>query len=126
MTENTRTAAQQRGDRAENLACDYLRQQNLSLIERNFRCRYGEIDLIMRDGSYTVFIEVRARSKSTFADAAESIDARKQRKIIAASQAYLQKNPSARHGPVRIDVVTLDSTAANTRVQWLKDAIQAN
>ena len=70
------------GKLAEKKACDYLQQQGLKLIEKNYYCRSGEIDLIMLDKQELVFIEVRYRKSRTFGSAAESIDARKRNKII--------------------------------------------
>lgn len=68
------------GSEAENLAAHYLQQQHLFLIARNYRCRYGEIDLIMRDQSMLVFIEVKMRTHHSFGGAIQSITKLKQQK----------------------------------------------
>uniref|UniRef100_E6QUB7 Putative endonuclease n=1 Tax=mine drainage metagenome TaxID=410659 RepID=E6QUB7_9ZZZZ len=106
------------GAQAESRAADYLIEQGLTLVERNFRCRGGEIDLIMRDGAYLVFIEVRQRTHSRFGGALESIDARKQRKLMTAAQLYLARY--TRLPPCRFDVVLIEGKTA--ALQWLRNA----
>ncbi len=108
-----------KGAEAEQLAADYLLGQGLHLVARNFRCRGGEIDLVMRDGATLVFVEVRARSSAAFGGAAESISSAKQARIILAAQHFL-----ARHGidaPCRFDAVLLQAG----RLQWLRAAFEA-
>jgi putative endonuclease len=105
------------GVRAEQLAADYLQRHGLKLLDRNYRCRFGEIDLILRDGDALVFVEVRKRSNSGYGGAAGSIDSHKQRRIVLTAQHYmasLRADP-----PCRFDAVLLD---ANDRVEWLKNA----
>ena len=67
---------------AEKQACDYLMSQGLKWVESNYRCQLGEIDLIMRDKEYLVFVEVRARASRDFGGALESVGYRKQQKIL--------------------------------------------
>ena len=110
------------GAQAEQLAAQYLQQQGLKLIEQNYRCRFGEIDLIMRDGTTVVFIEVRMRHHVGFGGAAASIDARKQKRIISTAQQYLAG--LVRVPPCRFDAVLLDD-AQGSRMQWLKNAFDA-
>ena len=108
------------GGRAEDRALTHLEQAGLTLLERNFRCRSGEIDLIMRDGATLVFVEVRMRRQSRFGTAAESIDTRKLRKIRSAADFWLR---CAWNGTskTRIDVVTLDGSDSRTaRIAWLR------
>jgi len=114
-----RTAKQIQGQAGEDDALDYLRQNGLVLVERNFRCKGGEIDLIMRQQAALVFVEVRKRADNRHGGAAASVTASKQARLILAAQIYLQryKNP-----PVcRFDVVAIDGTVLN----WLKNAIEA-
>jgi putative endonuclease len=108
------------GAEAEQLAASYLQRQGLTLVESNYRCRFGEIDLILRDGPTLVFAEVRQRSRGDFGGAAASIDARKQQRIILAAQHYL--STLARMPPCRFDAVLLDAAA---RIEWIKDAFRA-
>ena len=111
-----RTRKQQTGDRAEQAARRYLEAQGLRHVTSNFRCRYGEIDLIMRDADSLVFVEVRARRHRNWGTAAESVDARKQQKLIRSAQAWLQRHPHK--GPCRFDVVTCQAG----ELEWLRDA----
>ncbi len=74
------------GDRAEQIAAGYLQRKGLALIETHYRCRWGEIDLILRDLDTVVFTEVRLRRSKGFGGAAYSVDARKQARIIATAR----------------------------------------
>ena len=106
-----------RGRDAEKQALEFLRRRGLSKVERNYRCRFGEIDLIMRDGQTLVFVEVRMRASSSFGGAGESIDAHKQRKLLSAARHYigtLGKLPEC-----RFDAVLLNG---DTEVEWIKNA----
>lgn len=93
------------GSSAERRAEAFLVQQGLTLVARNFRCRMGEIDLIMRDSATLVFVEVRQRRHAAFGGALESIDHHKQRKLTACAEVYLSRLP--RLPPCRFDVVLL-------------------
>ena len=113
---------QAKGAAAEQLAADYLQRQGLKLLERNFRVRGGEIDLICRDGKATVFVEVRLRSRGDFGGAAASITAAKQARLILAARHWL-----LRHGetPCRFDCILLDGLESNN-IEWLCDAFAAD
>lgn len=111
---------QQQGQAAEERACRYLQQQGLELIERNYRCRQGEIDLIMRDGRCTVFVEVRSRRSAAFGGAAESVGHVKQARVIAAASHYLQRHAVLAQHPARFDVIAITADA----LEWFKDAFQ--
>lgn len=111
----SRRTGQQQEQRAE----AYLLAAGLTLLERNYFCPRGEIDLIMRDQSQLVFIEVRYRRSRGFASAAESVDHRKQQRLIATAQHYLQKNAGLRNPPCRFDVLACDGGAEWT---WIKNA----
>lgn len=113
-----------RGQAAEGLACDYLQRQGLQLLQRNFRCRRGELDLVMRQGDTTVFVEVRFRTPSAFADGIASVDRHKQARLLAAAQYYLQQHPDAARGPCRFDVVAVTPTGGENRVEWITNAIE--
>ncbi len=115
------------GQQAEQTACDYLQQHGLVLLEQNYHCRRGEIDLIMRDDKTLVFVEVRARRSDRFGSALESITADKQSRIIATAQHYLQQNRFQQN--CRFDVVALRiaQTADSQQHQvsdWIRDAFQ--
>lgn len=113
---------QGKGAAAEQLAADYLLRRGLLLIERNFRVRGGEIDLICRDGKTTVFVEVRLRSGGEYGGAAASITATKQTRLILAARHWL-----LRHGetPCRFDCVLLDGLGSNN-IEWLRGAFAAD
>jgi putative endonuclease len=105
------------GDAMERLAEDYLRRHRLQPVARNHRCRFGEIDLVMRDGATLVFVEVRYRSSDHFGTAAETVDRRKQRRLTAAASHYLQGHPTVL--PCRFDVVAV---GGGDRIEWIKNA----
>ena len=110
------------GAQAEQLAAQFLQQQGLKLVAQNYRSRFGEIDLIMQDGTMLVFIEVRLRRNAGFGGAAASIDTHKQQRIIRTAQQYLAS--LARTPPCRFDAVLLDDMQG-CNMQWLKNAFDA-
>ncbi len=115
----TRTSKQVSGDAAEDAALAFLRGEGLRQVERNFRCKGGEIDLIMQDGDTLVFVEVRQRSKDRFGGALASVTRAKQRRLIVAAQIFLQRY---RMPPAcRFDVIGYDGD----RMNWLKNAVEA-
>ncbi|HJW53693.1 MAG TPA: YraN family protein [Burkholderiaceae bacterium] len=114
-----RTDKQLRGQAAEDAALAHLERHGLILIERNFRCKGGEIDLVMRQRDSLVFIEVRKRSSARYGGAAASVTTAKQTRLTIAAQVYLMryKTPPA----CRFDVVAIDGEA----LTWLQNAIDA-
>lgn len=112
------------GRQAEQLACAFLQGQGLTLLERNYQCRLGEIDLVMQQGDATVFVEVRYRGASALVDAAGSVDRRKQAKLLATAQYYLQRHPRQARKPCRIDVIAVSPATAQNRIQWITNAIE--
>ena len=115
---------QKRGKDAEQHALLYLSKQKLRLIEQNFNCRFGEIDLIMQDGECIVFIEVRLRTHAEFGGAAASVTITKQRKIIKTAQLYLNQHPRLQNKNCRFDVIAYEYDAAPTHPLWYKDAFR--
>jgi len=106
------------GARAEDLCADLLRAAGLRLIERNWRCRLGEIDLIAEEAGTLVFAEVRMRGgPGAFGGAAESVTAAKRARLIAAARLYLMRRPDA---ACRFDVFLVDG--APRHVQWIRNA----
>jgi putative endonuclease len=114
-----RTAAQETGFSAEDQAARFLAEQGLAIVDRNYRTRFGEIDLVARDGATLVFVEVRSRAPGGFGDAAESVTEAKRRRIESAARLYLSS--FKREPPCRFDVVTLDGG----RPAWLRAAFDA-
>jgi putative endonuclease len=120
----TTTAA---GRRGEDLACRHLESQGLRLLERNHRCRAGEIDLVMLDSSTLVIIEVRSRSSAEHGSAAATVGTRKQRRFILAARHLMLTRPAYRRLAARFDVVAIDAAAVgeSPRVTWIRDAFRA-
>jgi putative endonuclease len=106
------------GAPAERLAAAFLERQGLKILERNYRCRFGEIDLVALSGAVLVFIEVRARRSEAYGGAAGSITAAKRRRIVAAARHYLARERVSR--PCRFDVVLV--RGARQEIEWLTDA----
>ncbi len=109
------------GSASEDRACAYLQQQGLVLVTRNYRCRLGELDLIMQDGENLVFVEVRYRRQAWYGGALASVDAHKQRRLIAAAKHYLAYHPT--DAPCRFDVIAMDGTG---QLQWIQGAFDAH
>lgn len=109
------------GQYAETLACQYLIDQGLQLVERNFRSRGGELDLIMQDRDMWVFVEVRQRVSPQYGSAAETVTRHKQRRLIKAAAYYLQRRRI--DAPCRFDVVAINSNHPSD-IDWIKDAFQ--
>jgi putative endonuclease len=109
-----------RGDAAEEKARQFLIGKGLTPIYRNFRCKQGELDLIMQDGKVLVIVEVRFRKSGRYGSAAESITRTKQSRIIAATQVYLTQQKL--DCPVRFDVVAI---TGNGGIDWITHAFSA-
>jgi putative endonuclease len=115
------SATQASGGEAEEVAAEFLAGQGLAIVARNYRTRFGEIDLVARDGETLVFVEVRMRrASSQFGGAAGSIDSRKRARIAAAARQFLQR--IGREPPCRFDVVTLDGG----KPTWLRGAFEVS
>lgn len=123
-TPSQRPAAQAplaRGQAYEAQARAFLEAQGLVWIASNHRCRFGEIDLIMRDHQVLAFIEVRFRRSFSHGGAAASVDAHKQRRLIMAARHYLSRHPTEQ--PCRFDVIAIDGEAA---IRWIKGAFDVS
>lgn len=110
------------GAQAEALAAIFLERHGLSILERNHRCRGGEVDLICRDGSSVVFVEVRLRNTNAHGGAAGSITPAKRRRLILAARHWLAGRPEM---PSRFDAVLLDRLDANA-IEWVKNAFSVD
>lgn len=108
-----------KGGEAERAAEAYLLSRGLRLVERNWRCKGGEIDLVMRDGATLVFVEVRARAGMAFGGAAASITAGKQARVVLAARHYLAAG--GLDAPCRFDAVLVQGG----RLEWLRGAFEA-
>ncbi|ARN74879.1 YraN family protein [Oceanicoccus sagamiensis] len=117
------TKASDTGAAAEQKARQWLQQQGLSYIASNYRCKAGEIDIIMRDGQQLVFVEVRYRKQGSFGDGLESVTWRKQQKLLKAAACYLQEKKRLNSMPCRFDVVAAKPGCHDQlHWTWVKDA----
>ena len=109
------------GGQFESLAADYLMKKGFRIIERNFRCRQGEIDLIAEDGGYLVFTEVKYRSSDAEGDPLEAVDLRKIRKITYTARVFLMMNGLPDTTPCRFDVIGIH----DGRITHIENAFDA-
>jgi len=117
----------QRGRHFEAVAAEYLEEHGLVVLERGYRCRLGEIDLVCAEFQTLVIVEVRARSSGAVASAIESIDARKRARIVNATRHFLMRRSEWRNARIRFDVVAFDAIdSAEARISWLRNAFDAS
>lgn len=138
LTSRVQGISQRIGANAERYALHYLQRQGLQLLVKNYHSRYGEIDLIMLEQDCVVFVEVRARKHNAWLSASESVDRRKQQKIIKTAQHYLQNYAIYADKDCRFDVIAIDyradeidkadmtsvchETLLDSTVQWIQNA----
>ncbi|EKG35557.1 hypothetical protein Pav013_4096 [Pseudomonas syringae pv. avellanae str. ISPaVe013] len=121
-----RSTRQQAGREAEAFALQFLQQQGLRLIEQNWLCKRGELDLVMLDGDTVVFVEVRYRRHSGWGGAMESVDFRKQEKLVTAAQLFLQHATAWANYPCRFDVVAIEGEPGKAApLKWIKSAFDS-
>ncbi|MCI6858607.1 MAG: YraN family protein [Eubacterium sp.] len=109
----------ERGRLGEQEAASFLLQRGVLIRERNFRCRFGEIDLIGEGEGYLLVIEVKTRRKQCAGYGAEAVDLKKQKKICLTLRYYLAKEKLSDHVPVRFDVIVVDRAG---HCRWIKNA----
>ena len=112
------------GKDAETGALNYLKSRGLRLVESNYRCRAGEIDLVMFQGADLVFIEVRYRRDQRFGGALQSIGPRKITRIKRTAESWLLANPECDFDGCRFDVVAVTGIGPSLEYQWVRDAFQ--
>ena len=120
----------EQGQYTESLACQYLEDKGYKLIERNFHCRFGEIDLIMQKNDSLVFVEVRYRRSNNFGSGAESVTASKQSKLIKTASAYLQQHAKLNKYSARFDVISIAGPIETNNIKdidfnWIENAFWA-
>ena len=132
-TKNCKQPANKPGDLAEKQAWEFLLKQGMSSVARNYHCRYGEIDIITLDINVLVFTEVRLRTNSKWGSGAETVDRRKQKKIIITAQHFLQQYKKYRRCDCRFDVIAAsyktDYPGDNTvqfDLNWIPNAFDAS
>jgi putative endonuclease len=115
------------GRRGEDLARRHLEARGLEFLECNYRCRAGEIDLVMLEGSTLVMVEVRSRASAEHGSAAASVGPLKQRRFILAARHLMLTRPAYRRMAARFDVVAIDAAGRDTPplVTWIRDAFRA-
>ena len=112
------------GKLGESLACAELERRGYAILARRYRTRFGEIDIVARDGDATVFVEVKARAGDEFGGGAAAVTARKQRRITYMATDYLSRHQL--HGtPCRFDVVTVDVVGDRARVEVYPHAFES-
>lgn len=116
----------EKGAYAEDKAYRFLLAKGLSFIQRNYYCKLGEIDLIMKDKDYIVFVEVRYRKNNNLGQAAMSIGYHKQTKLIKTANHYLLYRSQYGNCPCRFDVVLLSLSIKHPKIEWIKDAFSLN
>jgi len=113
------------GEYAESISRDYLQQQGLKILQHNYSCQRGEIDIIAREGKTTVFVEVRYRKTTQYGFAEETINIKKQQKLQFTAQTWLQKNKRANLGPSRFDVIAITGEPVMQNIRWIKNAFES-
>ena len=106
----------------EELALAHLVANGLRLVTRNYRCKLGEIDLVMLDGETLVHVEVRCRASNEYGGAAASITWQKQRKLVKTAEHLLMKNPALRRHRARFDVIAITTQNVTPQIEWIKSA----
>jgi putative endonuclease len=114
------------GSAWEDIAEKRLSASGLRTLARNWHCRHGELDLVMRDGDSVVFVEVRYRGGGRFGGGIESVHAGKQRRLIAAASLFLQSQPALARLPCRFDVVALGGRREDPDWEWLRGAFEVS
>jgi putative endonuclease len=116
-----------RGRHWEAVAADYLEDRGLVVLARGYRCRLGELDLVCHNRDVLIVVEVRARAKSSFGSAIETIGPHKRARIVQATRHFLMRRPEWHEAPIRFDVVTFDAIdTEEPAIQWIQDAFQAS
>ena len=114
----------QSGKQAEQIAHDYLKAKGLRLIQANYRCRVGELDLVMLDGLVLVIVEVRYRKTSRIAGPMQTIDSRKRHRLALAARHFLMRHDHLQERPVRFDVIGLTGSMDKPSISWAKNALE--
>jgi putative endonuclease len=113
------------GEAGEDLACDYLRARGYQILERNFRCRSGEVDIVAREGSATVFVEVKDRRGGSHGEGFEAVTFGKRLRLIRAARLYAASKGVSEQ-PIRFYVVSIDRADGRSRVRHDQDAFDVD
>lgn len=110
------------GSQLETFAKTILLKEGCKIVQLNYQCRLGEIDIIIKDGNTLVFVEVRYRKHAMFGGAVASVDYRKQQKLIKAAQQYLVENKLTNNTICRFDVFAVEGPIDRLEYEWIKNA----
>jgi len=110
------------GNQLETFAKTILEKEGCKIVALNFQCKLGEIDIIARDGSTLIFVEVRYRKHANFGGALASVDYKKQQKLIKTAQLYLIENKLTNNTSCRFDVFAIEGPVNRLEYNWLKNA----
>ncbi|MDM8532264.1 YraN family protein [Anaerolineales bacterium HSG25] len=111
------------GNQGESIAVEYLIQQGFSIIERNWRCAIGEVDIVAQQAEVLVFVEVRTRHGQKYGRATESITPTKQQRLIALAETYLQQHEDYADSAWRIDVVAIQLGRHAPQIEHVENAV---
>ena len=114
--------AAEKGRGGERAAARYLQARGLRILFRGYRCRFGEIDLVCRDGSTLVLVEVRRRAAGAIVSAAASVGAAKQRRLTATARHLLMTHPQFAEMSMRFDVVAITDHGNELQIDWIRQA----
>ncbi len=112
------------GEEIEILVCDHLTLQGAHILERNYRCRQGEVDIIALDGRYLCFIEVKFRNNPKYGEPQEAVNRSKQKRICNVSEFYLYSKYKSFDVPVRYDVIAVSPNDGMYTLNWIKNAFE--
>ena len=106
----------------EDLAAQYLEKQGLTILERNYQCRQGEIDIVAKNREFVIFIEVKYRKNNRFGEPFAFVDTKKQRRLIKTALHFSQQKGLHEKYPMRFDVISIQPQDTQFDIQWLKNA----
>ncbi len=109
------------GDAGEEMARRFLEQKGFKILEVNYRTRWGELDLVARDGETLVFVEVKTRTQGRFGSPLDAVTEDKQRRVIRMAQTYLLER-RVKDRPMRFDVIGIDLAGGTPRIDWIPNA----
>jgi putative endonuclease len=113
------------GMRGEDEATRLLKNKGYKILDRNYRCRFGEIDIVAREGDTIAFVEVKTRGSEDFGSPKEALDTRKRRHITRASMDYLNRHRRSGDAHIRFDVVTVEKKGDRFVLELIKNAFEA-
>jgi putative endonuclease len=125
MAATRRSSTRERGRYGEALAEEYLRRVGFRILARNLHLRHSELDILAMERGTLCFVEVRLRSGGGFGSAAESVDARKQRRLIRAAREVLARGGLPRFSALRFDVVAIDAGRRPPEIRLIREAFYA-